>query len=90
MWAWEQRVCSHLGKWANFSFYKYLFCTCHMPEAELCTGRYRDAFLGALVSGGSWDSALRQSLGVIVKVSRVSSALVLMEWVTRCGFRQRK
>lgn len=39
-----------------------------MPEAELCAGRCGDAFLGALVSGGSWaDSASRQSLGVIVR-----------------------
>ena len=61
-------VCSHLGKGANFSFYKFLLWAHHMPEAELYTGRYGGAFLGALVSGGSWiDSASRQSLGVIVK-----------------------
>lgn len=44
-------VCSHPGKWANFSSYKYLLCACHMPEAELHPGKCDDAFWSTEVSG---------------------------------------
>lgn len=78
-------VCSHLGKWANLSFSKYLLHAYNMPGAELHTRGCGDEFPEALVLGGSqkflgvlarWDSGLGLPRGASDRRNNAESYLL--------------